>query len=309
MMPYPHFGFEVFMFFVLIAFLSPFFYAFAVIIESLLSNRTLKHQTTMIFYISLMNAVFLPLTLLLGTPSLPEGSVWFCYALLALIDIVYLYPYYTAMKVIDTSIVAALFSMGQITIPVMTYFVLKETLMLTQYIGFMIIIMASIALSIKGSRIPKLNRAFYYMVGASLLRAFYVVLEKYVLNLDGNWVNMVVYPNLISGFIPFSFLLVKKWRADIVKNFPPYMHKFKIFALNEFLCFLGLVCAVYGLSGLSPVISASIGATQPIFMLAISFLLLSHFGVQLKEKISRRVMMKKMFCFVLIILGVILVVN
>ena len=92
------------MFFVLIAFLSPFFYAFAVIIESLLSNRTLKHQTTMIFYISLMNAVFLPLTLLLGKPSLPDGNAWICYIILALIDVIYLYPYYTAMKVIDTSI-------------------------------------------------------------------------------------------------------------------------------------------------------------------------------------------------------------
>lgn len=263
----------------------------------------------MIFYISLMNAVFLPLTLFLGKPTLPEGSIWFCYIILALIDIIYLYPFYTAMKVIDTSIVAALFSLGQITIPIMTYFVLGEMLSLTQYIGFMIIIMASIALSIKGSKIPKLNRAFYYMVGASLLRAFYVVLEKYVLDLDGNWVNMVIYPNLISGFIPFSFFLVGKWRTDIVKNFPPYMHKFKIFALNEFLCFLGLVCTVYGLSGLSPVVSASIGATQPIFLLSISFLLLNRFGFRLKEKITRKVMMKKLFCFVLIILGVVLVVN
>lgn len=94
------------------------------------------------------------------------------------LDIVYLYPYYTAMKVIDTSIVAALFSLGQITIPVMTYLWLDERLSLTQYIGFAIIIMSSIALSIKGTKIPKLNRAFYYMVGASLLRAFYVVLEN-----------------------------------------------------------------------------------------------------------------------------------
>lgn len=297
------------MYFVFIAFLAPLFYAFACIIESHLANHTFKHQTTMIFYISMMNAVFLPLVFLVGMPSIPAWTSLAFFAVLALIDILYLYPYYTAMKVIDTSIVAALFSLGQITIPVMTYFLLDERLELTQYIGFVIIIMASVALSLKGTKIPKLNRAFYYMVGASLLRAFYVVLEKYVLNEDGNWVNMVVYPNFISGLIPLGFLFYGKWRKDILKNFPPYLRKFKYFAVNEFLCFLGLVSSVYGLSGLSPVASASISATMPIFMLTISFILLKQFDIRLKEKISQRVMMKKIFCFVLIILGVILVVS
>ncbi len=101
---------------------------------------------------------------------------------------------------------------------------------------------------------------------------------------DGNWINMVIYPNLISGFMPFVFLLVGNWRKDIVLNFPPYLHRFKIFAVNEFLCFLGLACGVYGLSGLSPVVSTSIGATQPIFMLGLSYFILKHFGLPLKEK-------------------------
>lgn len=114
------------MFFLLAAFGSPLFYAFAVIIESQLSNRTFKHQTTMIFYISLMNAVFVPLVMFLGWPSVPSTAAIVCYVLLAFLDIVYLYPYYTAMKVIDTSIVAALFSLGQITIPVMTYLWLDD---------------------------------------------------------------------------------------------------------------------------------------------------------------------------------------
>lgn len=45
------------MFFVLVAFGAPFLYAIDCIIESFLSNRSFKHQMTMIFYISLMNAV------------------------------------------------------------------------------------------------------------------------------------------------------------------------------------------------------------------------------------------------------------
>lgn len=294
--------------YVFIAFLSPLFYAMAVIIESMLSNHTFKRQTTMIFYISLMNAVFLPLILIFGLPSVPSSECLWLYLILALLDVIYLYPYYTAMKVIDTSIVGALFSLGEITVPVLSFFLLGEILNLHQYIGFAIIIMASVALSIKGSRIPKLSRAFYYMVIASLLISFRVVLIKYVMNLDGNWINMVIYPNLISGLLPFSLLLIKKYRNDIIRNFPPYLHQFKFFALNEFICFLGLACSIYGLSKLSPVISSSIGATQPIFMLGLSGILLYFTHFKLNEKITRRILMKKLFCFILIILGVILVV-
>ena len=297
------------MFFILIAFLAPAFGATACIIESRLSNCTFKRQTTMIFYISLMNCVFLPLVFLFGMPSVPTWQALLCYTGLALIDVLYLYPFYTALKVIDRSIVAALFSLGQITIPLMSFLFLGEVLSLTQYIGFMVIIMASVALSIKGTRIPKLSRAFYYMVLASLLRAVYAILEKYVLIDDGNWVNMAVYPCLISGFIPLFFLMRPKWRKDIVKNFPPYLNKFKIFAINQFICFLEIMAQVYGMSGLSPVVSSSIGAMEPIFLLGFCYFMLKKFNIPLNEKISRQLLMKKLFCFVLIILGVILVVN
>lgn len=294
--------------YIFIAFLAPVFYAIANIVECQLSNKTFKRQTTMIFYISMMNCVFVPLVLFLGTPTIPPYYLWGFYLFLAFLDVAYLYPYYTALKVIDTSIVGSLFSLGQITIPILTYFLLNETLQLNQYIGFVIIIMASIALSIKNVKTLKLSRAFYYMLFVSFIRAFFIVAEKYVLNLDGNWINMVVYPPIISGLIPFVFLLNKGARKDIIKNFPPYLSKFKTFAFNEFMCFLGLVAAVYGLSGLSPVVSASISATMPIFMLLVSFILLKNFNICLKERVTRHVIAKKMFCFVLIVLGVILVV-
>ncbi len=295
------------MIFLIASLLSAVFFGVAVLIESQLSNRTFKHPTTMIFYISLMNAVFLPLVLFVGLPTIPSVWAFGCYVILAAIDVVYLYPFYMSMKVIDTSIVAALFSLGKITIPFMTFLLLGEKLFLEQYIGFVIIVLASVALSIKGNRVPKLNKAFWYMLFASFLRAFYVVLEKYVLEIDDNWINMVIYPSVISGLMPFAFLLFAKWRKDIVKNFPPYVHQFGVFAINEFLCFVGGVCVVYGLSGISAVVSTAITSTQPIFMLAISYFLLKKYGIPLKEKISVQVLEKKLFCFVLIILGVILV--
>ncbi len=294
--------------FLLSAFGMPIFAAMAVIIESHLSNRTFKHPTTMVFYVSISNALFLPLLLFLGTPTMPSPEVWGCYLILAAIYIGYLYPYYLAMKVIDPSIVAALFALGQVSVPLLSYFWLGDKLDFAQYVGFAVIILSSVALSIKGRKIPKLNRAFYYMVLASLLVAFAEVLKKYTLIEDLSWINLAIFPGAISGMIPLAFLLVKPWRKDIVRNFPPYLKKCRLFVVNEFICFLGMVCGVYALSGLSPVTLISVNATQPIFMLAFAYLLLKKFGVPLMEKISPQVILKKMFCFILIILGVMLVI-
>ncbi len=296
------------MFYLFIALLSPFFDAIAIVIESLLSNNTFKRQTTMIFYISLMDAVFVPLVFIFGMPTIPTTECLWIYLILGIFDIVYLYPYYTAMKVIDTSIVAALFSLGQVIVPILSFLLLDEILNLHQYIGFAIIIMASVALSIKGTRIPKLSRAFWWMVMSSIAVSCRVVLVKCVMNVDGNWINTVTYPCLVSGVLPFIFLFFKKNRKDIARNFPPYLKKFKIFALNELLCFLAMACSIYGLSALSPVVSSGISSLQPIFLLATCYFLSTCYCFTLKEKITRQVLMKKLFCFVLIILGVILVV-
>lgn len=291
-----------------IAFLAPFFSALATYTESNLSTSVLKRQTTMIFYISLAGVLFLPLTLFFGRPSLPPLSSLPLYFIIACLDVVYLYPFYTALKIIDTSIVSALFSLGKITVPVFSFIFLGEILNLNQYIGFIVIVMASVALSVKTGKIPKLNRAFYYMVLASLITSLRVVLVKYLMNIDDNWVNQVLYPNIISAILPFTFLLVKKYRTDIVKNFPPYMEKFKIFVLDNFWCFLGEVCSIYGLAQISPVVSSAIGGLAPIFLLLLSYMALRLYGLRIKEKIDDRILQKKIFCFILIILGMILVV-
>ena len=295
------------MFILFIALLAPFFSSCSSIIECNLSNHIFRHPATMIFYISLMNCVFMPLLLFFGVPTLPSWQALPFYFILGLIDVIYLYPFYLAMKVIDTSIVTALLSLGQITIPVMTFFLLDERLTFSQYSGFVIIIIFSVFLSINNLKLPKLNVAFYYMVLVSLLRAFYLVLEKYTLKTDGNWINLIIYVNVISSLLPFLLLLHKE-SADRIKSvFGEYRKKIKLFCTNEFLCFLSTAAFVFALSKLSAVSSAAINATAPIFLLLISLSLKKEFNINVREIITPKIMIKKLVCFSFIILGVVMV--
>jgi len=295
------------MFVILIAFLSPFFNALASIIECRLLNKFFKHPATMIFYVSLMSFVFLPVLLFFGTPTAVSPTAFCCYLILAAIDVSYLWPYYKAMKEMDTSVVTALLSLGQITIPLLTWLFLNEKLHTSQYIGFFIIVCSSVILSINNFRMPKLNHAFYYMVIVSFIRAVYVVLEKYVLTIDDNWINLMFYTNILTVLLPFSLLFHKKMRKRIRKCLPPYINNWKLFSVNEFCCFLGMASTVFALSRLSAVTSASINASSPIFLLGISLFLSKFFHICLYESLTPKILLKKLVCFSGIIGGIILV--
>ena len=287
----------------LIAFLSPLFYALSVLIESFLSLDIFKKPVTMVFYASLTNALFVPLMFYFGMPTWPEAQFWVVYTMLAVIDITYLYPYYIALKKTDTSIVSSLFAIGKIFIPLLSFFILGDVLTPLQYLGFFIVIFASAVLNMKKGFSLKFNQAFYLMFLSSFLLSCRVILAKHALNSDGIWINTIVYPNLISGAMVFLFLLVKGVRPDIKKHLSPYIKKLHLFVANEFVYFLAILTSIYALSKLSPVISAAIEATEPLFLL--SFVALARPLYDFKEfKVS---FVKKAICFLLIILGIVFI--
>ncbi len=286
-----------------IAFLSPLFFAISVLIESFLSLDVFKKPATMCFYVSLTNAIFVPLLLFFGLPTMPSLQCWMIYLVLAIIDIAYLYPFYIALKKTDTSIVSSLFTIGKIFVPIMSFVILKDVLSLQQYIGFAIVILASLILTTKQGVKFKVNKAFYLMFLSSFLLAFRIVLAKLALTTDATWVNTMFYPNLISGALIFIFLAFKRLRPDIRGHFADYKKNVKLFVLIEFITFLAVLTSVYALSKLSPTISSAIDATEPLFLLAIAMLLRPICSYRCQEiNVSWP---KKLICFVLIIIGVV----
>ena len=290
-----------------VAFLAPCFYALSILIESILSLDIFKKPATMSFFVSLTNSLFVPLLLFFGMPSLPSLSNFGIYVILAIFEVVYLYPYYIALKKTDTSIVSALFTTGKVFIPILSYILLNDILTPIQYLGFFTVIFASIFLTIKKRAHFHINTAFYLMLIASFLWSLHAILTKYVLLSDQNWINTLIYPNLISGTLIFLCLAFKKLRKDIRAHAAAYFSKFKIFALNEFISFWGLVSSVYALSHLSPVVSSAIEATSPLFLLFFA----SVFSLFCRHRFQEYHVstLKKIVCFILIIIGVTLVAS
>ena len=291
------------LFYYFVAFLAPFFYAISVIIESFLSLAIFKRPIVMLFFVSLTNALFTPFVLFLGWPTIPTFQSLMMYVLIALIDIGYLYPYYVALKKTDVSIVSSLFSLGQIFVPILAFVFLGDSLTLVQYIGFFTIIFTASFLNKKSTVHFRLNKAFYLMFISSFLLAIRVCCAKFVIGLDQNVVNVLIYPNLLSGLIPFTFLLSVRNKYAIKRKWPVYKKQFKFFAVIEFLTFLAVSSSTVALEHLSPVVSKAIEATEPLFVLTLALIVNASGIFHFKEKTS---LQKKVVCFLLIISGIVL---
>lgn len=178
-----------------------------------------------------------------------------------------------------------------------------------QYLGFAVIIFCSVALSIKNFRFPKINVAFYLMLLSSSIRSVYSVLEKYTIDADGNWVNMVIYPAAIETFITFALFLFAKPRRDIINNFGTYQKTYGSFIGMELMAFIATSIMFFVLPYISAVTKTSISATMPIFILFIGLFLEKCCHIKMNENLTRRDIFKKFFLFALMTLGVFWVVS
>ena len=297
--------------FILITLLSSVFYSFCNVIEAQFVNYKFKKITTMVFYISIMNCMFLPLLLFFSMPTVPPKDVAVLLLLIGVIGSFQLYPYYKALQKMDTSAVIALWSIGYVIMPFMGYFILGEVLKVSQYVGFFMVIVSSVILSIGIDDVKrfKLNSAFYYMIVVSVCYSFFVVLEKKILTMDDNWVNVVIYPMIVGCVVPSMALLFMKSRRDIIDSFYKYKKGLKFLVLNELFGFAAFVAAVYGLVGLSPVVSTAIIATTSIFTFLIIWGLSRFSKLKYQENMSLLTVIKKFVCFAMIICGVVLSVS
>lgn len=290
------------------AFLNPIAHAGCSLIDSHISNNLFKRYTTIVFYASLTNCIVIPFLFLFGMPRLISWNMAFWIFIVGMIEVLYQLPYYAALRKIDASIIAALFFLGKIFLPVIAYLIVDEKLSPTQYIGFFVIVLMSILLNIVHVKKIKINAAFWLMALVSVVLTLQIVLYKYVID-ETDWISAIFYQILFSEAVTISFLFFKKMRVDIMQSFKTYKSKLKMFLGNEAAFQAGHVAGVFSLAYLPVAIVEGIGATQPIFVLAFGYILAKMFGNRLKESVNRYDIIKKLICFIMLIAGVILVVG
>jgi len=280
-------------------------HAVSCIIDSRMSNNVFKKIPTLVFYSMLTGAIIVPFLFLFGTPGVPSWPTFLVIFSVSAIEVLYLFPWYKALRSIDTSISVALFSLGKISLPILAWLIVGEKLHGLQYVGFAIILAASFILNFDRKKM-KLNIAFWMMLMVSLILALESVLDKYALNRI-DFVTLMYWQTLFSMGLASSFLLFPKVRADIKKLFPAFKTKFRIFILNDALTQFGSLAIIVALSRLPVLVTESISSSQSIFTILFGFIAYKLFGGAFKEHFQKKQIAKKLFFFACIIFGIVIV--
>lgn len=298
------------MLWLLIAFIGPICYGLANVLDNYLSNRLFRNPATLVFYSSLFNVAFLPFIFLIQWPTMVSLRTFPALFGLGLMGVLYLYPYYRALQLGDTSIISSFFALGKIFVPILAFFLLNEVLTLRQYVGFFLVVMGGAFLSYerRQGRIT-FNSAFWYMALASLAVTFDGILYKYLYEQGVNWSTALGGSYLVAFFLGLLFFIPRGTRRDISAHAATFRHTLPLFGFEELLTFIAVAATAYAFF-LAPVsLVKSIDAFSPFFALLYAVLFAKSLPRIFKERVERGIIMKKVSLFAVMVAGIVLIVS
>lgn len=277
------------------------------IIDGHLSNNKFHNPWILLFYSGIMELLFLPFLLLYRMPIIFSFKIMLFFPAIAFLDFLTLIFYYKALKEDDTSIVASLFSLGKIFVPILAFFVVGERLAPLQYIAFFVIIFASTLLTATsdGGKI-KFNKSLLLMLLSSLVHSVEGVIYKYTLE-SVDWVSGFFYVTIFS-LLGFAIIAIIK-NKEVQKQFNTFKTNFKLVLFNSSVAFISNLSSVIAFS-LAPItLVKGIFATQPFFVIIFTYFLSKYFKTNYREKMDRGNLIKKLVIFTVMLVALIFVIE
>lgn len=291
---------------IVLAFLAPALFGLSSSFDSYFTNRRITNIPALTFYSVVFNIVIIPIVWLIQAPQFPPAKFIPIFALLGALDLLYLIPYYKALKSEDTSVVSSLFSLGRIIVPILAFFLVGEVLTIRQYIGFFIIVFSSILVTLKKdqSRIT-VNRSFGLMLLAGIFVYSEVAIYKYIFT-GVSWSTGLIGAQFFSFLGALFMLLSGSIRRAVADNFSAFTKMIKPFLAEEFITFGAMMALTYA-AYLAPVTFVSgIGAIQSFLVMLYAVFFRKFFPRFFKEKVERRDILRKSLLFAVMATGIIL---
>lgn len=285
------------------AFFEPVLHAWANIIDSHFTNKIFQRIEPLILLSEIFGLCILPIIFFIDPPHFVTTKLAIIIFVISLIEILYLYPYYYSLRHADTSVVAALFSLGKLFIPLFAFLLVHEKLFLHQYVGFLILVLSGIILSVNFKKMS-LNKAFFAMLGVSVLLALQSVLLKFIYQAGVSWGSSIFWMTLFQFFIALCLFLNPKNSAGLFFSIKQIKSVGRLFLLMEFLSWVGTLGSYYVLYLIPVSIAKGISSTQPIFVLLYALIFARFFPNIFKEYLGKDGVIKKIILFILTIIGV-----
>ena len=213
--------------------------------------------------------------------------------------------YYKAVQREEISRVLMLWQLIPIFVLVMSFFFIDEVLTKMHFAGFLFLFAAGLVVSYKKVNGKfKLSKAFYLMLGSTLLISVYYVISKHIYKITDFW-SAFMWLRVVA-FSGILVLLIPSVRKEFIQTMSDMkigikgLIGFKM--IVDFSAFIFLGFAI--LNGPISLVSALGSATAPIFIFFITLFTSIYLPHIVKEDINKKTILIKALVILLIIVGI-----
>ena len=216
--------------------------------------------------------------------------------------------YYKAVQYEEISRISIMFNFIPVFTLLASFLLLGEILTKNHLTGFLFLVLGGIVISYKkAGKSFRISKAAYYMAASAVFVAIAYISAKHILRITGFW-SAVLWFRLTS-FVALLALFVPSVRKEFIRNFRVMKKNikgllgfkmvidFSAFIISDFALLLGPVSLVSALSS----------SSAPVFVFALSSLVSVYFPYLVKEDISIKTILTKLFAIALIIIGIVFV--
>lgn len=270
------------------------------------SGSSLK--TLLVFSTLIAGAIFTPIWLIVSNFSVSISTLsLICIFLSSIVYILATYFYFIALNNNDASIVVVMFQL----IPVFSYILalifFKENLTIQQIIGSIIIILSAIVISFdfKGNNKKNKFKALLLMSLSSLMYAVYFIL--FDISIRNSSYNSCAFWFQVSFlFIGIVLICIKSYRTVFIKAIKTNGKKyFSLNITNEALNLIANLLVNFANLTIPIALANILNGFQGAFVFILGIIGVKLLPKYFKEDLSKKIVLQKMSCITLSVIGLI----
>lgn len=216
--------------------------------------------------------------------------------------------YFKALTFDEASRVGSLFQLVPVFVFLLSFIFLKEKLQFKEYLGAFLIVMSGLMLSLRKPTLGffSINRAFFYMLLASLMSTSIYVLFKVGVKNIGFW-EALPYEGVGAGLAAISITLYKGNFQRLKKSATRTSKKlFILLTLSEITYRLSRFSFFFALFFIPASIVSILQGLQPLYLVIIGILLSVKYPKLLEEVINKKTLKIKLIAVTGLFMGIFL---
>jgi len=285
--------------------LSPFLDSLISYIDKFLLSKHDIHSKILAIYSGLFAFIISCIIAIFTGIKITDFRTAFLLFTSGFLGVLILLAYFKALTYDEASRVTSLFQFVPVMVIIFSHLLLDEDLVLKQYIGCLLIVVAGFIFSFTKNKtsVISINRAFWFMLLASFLSALVYILFKFGASEIGFW-EAIPYEGLGNGISALFVIVLSRDYKSIIKEVRKISKKaFFYLSISELIYRLSQFSIYFALLLIPSSIASVLQGTQVIFLFVEGLILTLWFPHIIKEVIDKKNMMVKSVGIIVIILG------